>query len=349
MAKNGVELKADRVKVEITRENSILNRTKKERDKSTRTSKKMQQKLEAINDALRYSETNHIMLKKEHTALLQKDDKFYIKERQKLLKEVANLTRSVAYQQEMTAFEHSKLIKCMQDEERLLYIISDLRVEIVELSRLSTIKAEEREQKARDCIQAENRYEKMLEEINVKEVAIRDQQKRHSDTLNHLANYSRLYEMIKADRNKCLNSIQLAHQTRAELDEKLRVHENELEILKSILAQRSDSLSKMMKKHVLAIAAKDKVKNDYSKAVAMEAEIREKKEQLHNQMTHFNQLVLRSEETSASLKKQIDKVVQLRNDRAVQLIERNEEICIIKVMNNKSPSIFILSNLNICS
>lgn len=45
----------------------------------------------------------------------------------------------------------------------------------------------------------------------------------------------------------------------------------------------------------------------------------------------LNQLGNQAEEAMVHLRKQNDLALQNRNDRAVQLIERNEEVCILQV------------------
>lgn len=65
-----------------------------------------------------------------------------------------------------------------QEEQRLLYDQGQLRVDVVDLTRLAQIKADEREQKARDFLKAELRYHKAIEDLKTKELTIQDSSKK---------------------------------------------------------------------------------------------------------------------------------------------------------------------------
>ena len=71
--------------------------------------------------------------------------------------------------------------KCIELEEHLLCEQSDCRVQAVEVTRLAAIKADEKEQKAREYMKAETRYKRTIEDIRVKENLIEEHAKRHRD------------------------------------------------------------------------------------------------------------------------------------------------------------------------
>lgn len=66
----------------------------------------------------------------------------------------------------------------IQKEENLLFEQSNHRIEVVEVTRLAAIKADEKEQKAREHMKAETRYKKALEDLKIKENQIEEHQKR---------------------------------------------------------------------------------------------------------------------------------------------------------------------------
>ena len=55
---------------------------------------------------------------------------------------------------------------------------SDYRVEAVEVTRLAAIKADEREQKAREHMKAETRYKRAVEDLKTKDILIEDNRKK---------------------------------------------------------------------------------------------------------------------------------------------------------------------------
>ena len=69
-----------------------------------------------------------------------KDDGSLLQRRTELHKEVENAKRALANQNSLTAVETVKVEQSIAEEERLLYEQSDLHIEVVELTRLATIK-----------------------------------------------------------------------------------------------------------------------------------------------------------------------------------------------------------------
>jgi hypothetical protein len=54
---------------------------------------------------------------------------------------------------------------------------------VVELTRLAAIKADEREQKARDFMRAEMRFHRAVEDLKTKKLQIQDHQKKYQEML----------------------------------------------------------------------------------------------------------------------------------------------------------------------
>ena len=63
-----------------------------------------------------------------------------MKKREDLTREVETAKRALAQQNSLTAVETVKVEQSIAEEERLLYEQSDLRIEVVELTRLAAIK-----------------------------------------------------------------------------------------------------------------------------------------------------------------------------------------------------------------
>lgn len=77
--------------------------------------------------------------------------------------------------------EKQRVERGIHDEEILLTEQSQLRIDVVDLTRLAQIKADEREQKARDYLKAEVRYHKALEDLKTKDLAIQDNTKKFAE------------------------------------------------------------------------------------------------------------------------------------------------------------------------
>lgn len=78
----------------------------------------------------------------------------------------------------MTNIQKVEVETRIEIEERLLCEQSNFRIEAIEATRLAAIKADEKEQKAREFLKAETRYKKALEDLKVKDNLIDEHQKR---------------------------------------------------------------------------------------------------------------------------------------------------------------------------
>ncbi|XP_015758024.1 PREDICTED: coiled-coil domain-containing protein 146-like [Acropora digitifera] len=191
-------------------------------------------------------------------------------------------------QNALTAHERACVEQMIHEEERLLVEQSELRVDVIDLTRLAQIKADEREQKARDYMRAELRYQRALEDLKTKNLSIQDSAKKFAEMQHRLADFAKLYDVIKNERNKCVNLIQTSTQKAAEMREKTKILQNEIEILRS------------------KVNAKDR-RLDIAK---------------------LNDLINKAEENMVQLRKRYESSVQERNDMGIHLIETNEEVCV---------------------
>ena len=53
-----------------------------------------------------------------------------------------------------------------------------------------------------------------------------------------LANFAKLYDVIKEARNKCVTLIQLSTQKAAEMRERMKILQNEIEILRTVTLKK---------------------------------------------------------------------------------------------------------------
>ena len=90
-----------------------------------------------------------------------------------------------------------------------------------------------RESMARKASSALAEVRETREELKIKELLILDLTKKYQETEFKLNNYKALYEEVKSARNKYVNLIQNSSQDLAELKERIKILQNELEILKN--------------------------------------------------------------------------------------------------------------------
>ncbi|XP_078000623.1 coiled-coil domain-containing protein 146-like [Glandiceps talaboti] len=321
-----LDLSLRHIHLEKKNQHDLHARKLREKDRDLRNLKKTELQLKVAQENLAHTQSVHDKVKSQADAA-PKDD-VLLDKRKELQREVDNTKRMLAQQNSLTAVEQVKVEQSIAEEERLLYEQSDLRIEVVELTRLAAIKADEREQKARDFMRAELRYHRAIEDLKTKELAILDNKKKYKEMTVKLKEFAKMYDVIKNERNKCVNLIQTSTQKAAEMREKIKILQNEIEILRTSSNAKERQLQKARLKHVNAVVIRDQLRNEFAKQQRIEAEMKEKREQQRMDIAKLNQMINQAEEQMVQLRKRYESAVQHRNDRGVQLIERNEEVCI---------------------
>jgi hypothetical protein len=213
-------------------------RIQKEKERESKNLKKCELQVKAAQDSLANVQAHYAKVQEQKEKEMANNDKSLFQKRKDIMKEVEQLKRSLIQQQSMTLIEKVKVEKCIEIEENLLCEQSDYRVQAVEITRLAAIKSDEREQKSREYMKAETRYKRALEDVKMKENAIEKDAKRYRELKIKLSEFAKMYEIIKTERNKCINQIQVSTQRVAEMREKIKILSNEIEILRTSSVQK---------------------------------------------------------------------------------------------------------------
>jgi len=164
--------------------------------------------------------------------------------------------------------------------------------------------------------------------MRAKELSLMDHTKRVNQTQLHLKEFAKLYNTIKNERNKCVNQIQACSQKSSEMKEKVRILANEIEILRNSVISHDKDLQRAKLRMLTSLVARDTLRNEECKALEYEKVLNSEREQLKLEIGRLNMLNNQSEEKMVELRKNYEDAVQHRNDRGVQLVEREEEVCI---------------------
>ncbi|XP_013383517.1 coiled-coil domain-containing protein 146 [Lingula anatina] len=308
-------------------QHEVVSKKQRDKDKELRNLKKAELQFKVAEDALSHTKAVHEKAKGS-VDVFPKDDGSMQQKRQDLQKEVDNAKRALAQENSLTAVEQVKVEQSIAEEEQLLYEQSDLRIEVVELTRLAAIKADEREQKARDFMRAEMRYHRAIEDLKTKQLQIQDHAKKYQEMQVKLKEFAKLYDVIKNERNKCVNLIQVSTQKAAEMREKIKILSNEIEILRTAAMMKERSLQKSRLKHINSIVIRDSLRNEVAKQERIDDELREKREQQKMDIAKLNMMINQAEQQMVELRKQYETSVQHRNDRGIVLVQTDEEVCI---------------------
>ncbi|KAM6984793.1 coiled-coil domain-containing protein 146 [Aplochiton taeniatus] len=298
----------------------------REKERQLRSLKKTEMQLKLAYDTLAHTTLLHDKTKAQRDGIPQGEDS--LQKRKELQKEVENQKKNLLHQQSLTEVESQLVEQCIEREQELIRESHRRREELHTLGCLTLIKADEREQKSRELLRAQQRYNRIKQEVKGKTLGIQEHKKQNYEIQSRLSVFAKLYDVIKGERNKCVSLIQMASQRTVEIREKFKILENEIEILRTTAINKDRLLAKSRLKHVHSHAIRDSLRNDISKVTWVLHEMRHRREEQKLDIIKLAHMINAQEQRLLHLRKSHDGAVQNRNERGVQLLEREEEMCI---------------------
>ncbi|CAM9236095.1 unnamed protein product, partial [Chrysoparadoxa australica] len=140
--------------------------------------------------------------------------------------------------------KREQLTALMEEVEELENELVQWAAEEAKQEKLVVLLSAQREIKAEEAVSAEQASKEASEQIKVKALVLADHAKRHHDVLCRLKEFSALYDVVKNERNKYVNLIQASNQALAEMKEKIKILQNEENILHNESFAKDRSLQK---------------------------------------------------------------------------------------------------------
>lgn len=197
------------------------------------------------------------------------------------------------------------------------------------LAQTVAAKTAARERQAREASKVQQKEADTRSQIQLRRLTILDLSKKSHETASKLKEFYALYEVVKNERNKYVNLIQAAQQALAEMREKIKILDNEVGILQSESGAKSNALQKETLAHATAVTQRNAQRNDVNR---LHARYREKQEQVEQQIVQvdkLNAVINRMEAEMLRLKRKYEAGVEARNYTGIQLIDRNDDLCIL--------------------
>jgi chromosome segregation ATPase len=123
-----------------------------------------------------------------------------------------------------------------------------------------------------------------------------------------------------------VNEIQKSSQELAELKQRIKISQNELEILKNESAEKEKSLMKLIASTKVQIHERDKKLAALNKAEYEKQELIEQSSQQANEIAKLNMITVGLQKDMILIRKQYEMACESRNYMGVQLIDRNDEL-----------------------
>ena len=144
---------------------------------------------------------------------------------------------------------------------------------------------------------------------------------------------------MKNARNKYVSQIQASSQDLAEMKERIKILQNEVDILQNESAEKDHDLIDIHQKKVKAMTMRDKFRSQLNRE---ELQFRARLStigQLINQGDKLNLIINSLQKEMNNLIYEYEHACESRNYMGIQLIDRNDELCILYEKSNIQENI----------
>jgi chromosome segregation ATPase len=256
---------------------------------------------------------------------IKQDEELFISQylnQEKLEEDTTDLLVQTAAQQK----EYEEKIRVLDKEER------DLQHAIGTLSA-------QRELMAREASKATSLYRSTKEDLKVRNLILMDLDKQTIESFARLKLCSHKYDKMKNERNKLANLTQASAQALAEMKEKMKILHNEVDILRSESLAKDKASAEETRLHLAAQNTRDALRVQQNKFIADLRVRREEESQQMMEIIKLNNIINTAEQQMMSLRKDYAHAVDNRNLTGIQLIDRNDELCILYEKHNIQANI----------
>jgi hypothetical protein len=225
--------------------------------------------------------------------------------------------------------------KVKELEDKIKKSVQDER----ELGNRITMMEMEREKQAREATKQKNAFIDAMGEIKVNVFVNDELQKKLSEIEQQIQYVTQMYSLMKQDRNKYAKHIQDSAQALAEIREKNKILESEQEVLTKQCQEKDREVKKIQRQVNEELTQKSNLLTDYSKLKLQDDEKEKVNKEQVMEIEKLNMTINTTEELMLSLKRQYESGVQDRNYTGIQLIDRNDELCILYEKSNMQENL----------
>ncbi|KAM6961829.1 coiled-coil domain-containing protein 146 [Tautogolabrus adspersus] len=293
----------------------------REENRQMQALKRMEQALTFATEQLEHTQSISNELHAQLEAVPKRETS--IQQRMELQKEVDALRVSFETKLSVAEVESRKKQQYGMIQE-LLRESNCLREELHNLRCLTQIKAEERGQKHRERLRAEQLNQHIQQELQEKALIITDHNKLSTMLQRRVSQYCQLCQMIMEEKNKYVKLKKIASQTITELMEQVKVLENETEIQRTIAVNKDRSLTKARMKIAYISKMRDKLHNDITKAAWKHHQISQEFEDNKLESMRLTKMNNLQEQALLEINRNQETAIQRRNSLGIQLLEHEE-------------------------
>jgi len=172
------------------------------------------------------------------------------------------------------------------------------------------------------------------EKGKMKAIELNDVSKQIADAAAQSSQFTTLYEVAKSERNSYSTAIQQSKQSTAEMRERLKILRNEVDILHVETAAKDKALEKEQQSYAAASSTRDQLRATSNKSSQVYAERQLQVEQQILEIDKLSSIIDGLERDMHRLKLQYEAAVEVRSYTGIQLIDRNDELCVLYEKSN---------------
>eukprot|EP01063_Lacrimia_lanifica_P022271 TRINITY_DN29915_c0_g1_i1.p1 TRINITY_DN29915_c0_g1~~TRINITY_DN29915_c0_g1_i1.p1 ORF type:complete len:968 (+),score=513.92 TRINITY_DN29915_c0_g1_i1:108-3011(+) len=329
------QLQQSTLDLDLREKNSMLSslreqiaRLVKEKDQGLRLCKRIEQtKNELANEREINRKQKDILLREcQHIRTIR--NKWEV-ELEELKRDVDILINNYLKEEMVEKNASSDLVKLNKKIKKLDLQVAEMHEQEVELNRKASDLGILRENRSREASKNLAKVTAAKDELKVKIVVIKELQKRNAELKTRLDQITEMYSVVKRERSNKAAMIQSASQSMSETQEKIKILENELEVLRRESQNKDKELIKIRRE---LHDEKTNCENLRVESNKKSNEYKQKKKQIEEQRSQIlklNTVINLTEEEMLSLKRKYEEAVENRNFTGIQLIDRNDELCIL--------------------
>lgn len=226
-------------------------------------------------------------------------------------------------------------LKAVLEQEAALEAERDAwRQEEISARRLQADIKAQRDIKARELARMAGEEKATGEESSLKSLQLTDLTKQAKEITGKLKQFSKLYDVVKSERNTYVSAIQASAQALAEMKERIKILHNEAEILQNESIEKDKALAKERLAHARAAEEFNQKQFDRNKCKALYTERQRDVQQQILKIDRLNGVIDGLEKHMLELKGRYEAAVEARNLTGIQLIDRNDELCVLYEKSN---------------
>ncbi len=339
---NLLDLQAKRAALELDvkaavstekRGRELLNRRTKEYNLLLKKLKRLESSLEASVAQEPFLQRQLADVERE-TAMLRAEKGRNDEAADELRREVDVAIAGLLKEEELESHKAEQVVASREQAKALEEELAESVAEEAEQRKRVAALEKEREHHAREVSKSQRKARDAREEMKTRDMVLRDLTKLHGESVSHLRHFSELYELVRKDRAKYVHKIASSAQALAELKENRKILEHEVEILREESASKERGLTKERAEYAHAFQQRDQLRAEINRAQIEVKQQEARVSQRVSESSSLNTVINRMERELRKLKLRYESCIEERNYTGIELIDRNDELCILYEKSN---------------